>query len=358
MQLVVGGNIGGAERMLVDLATRPDETGADHEIALFTASRALRELFFGRGLAVHDRGHTREGPLAYLYRSLGPADVHWLTQLLVRRQTDILHTHTFGSHVLGARAARRARIPQLRTEHDVMHYFDPTCSPFTRWAAAHTERFVAVSEHVKRVLGETAPRSASRTTVVRNGIDVDYWSPRPRPPPDDPFSAAIAGRLTRRKRVNLAIEAAALADVPLVVVGGGEERVRLETLAKSRRARVRFVGHVGDPRPFLGASDVTLNTCEVESLGLSVLESLAMERPVLAFARGGIPEIVQHDRTGWLIEKECAEPLAAALRRAKSERGRLVEMGAAARRFTTSHATVGKMCEGYQAEYAALWRPK
>jgi glycosyltransferase involved in cell wall biosynthesis len=356
MQLVVGGDIGGAERMLVDLATHPDETFADHEIALFTPNPALRALFVDAGLTVHDRGRVRESPLAYLYRSLGPVDVRWLTDLLVRRRIDIVHTHTFGSHVLGSRAARRARIPQLRTEHDVMHYFDASRSPFTRWAAARTERFVAVSEHVGRVLREAAPRIASRVGVVQNGVDVDYWSPGPRRRAEEPFSAAIVGRLNARKRVNLAIEAAAIADVPLVVVGDGEARAALEALATSRRARVHFVGHVGDPRPFFGACDVTLNTCELESLGLSVLESLAMERPVIAFARGGIPEIVRHDATGWLVESETAEALATTLRHANATRNRLAEMGAAGRRFVTSHATVGKMCDDYRAQYAALWR--
>jgi glycosyltransferase involved in cell wall biosynthesis len=356
MQLVVGGDIGGAERLLVELAGRPDETGADHEIALFTPNGGLRQLLRGAGLVVHERGEAKEGALAYLLRSLGSDDVRWLAELLARRRIDILHTHTFGSHVLGTRAARRATIPQVRTEHHVMHYFDPTCSPFTRWAAARTERFVAVSEHVKRVLGETAPDVASRTIVVRNGVDVDHWNPQPRPPQSDPFSAAIVSRLTGWKRVHLAIEAAALAGVRLFVAGDGEERGRLETLATSRRARVVFIGHVADPRPVFAASDVTLNTSKDEPLGLSVLESLAMERPVVAFAGGGIPEIVQDDTTGWLVRGAGAEPLAAALRRARDDRERLAEMGASGRRFVTSHATIGMMCEGYRAQYAALWR--
>ncbi len=356
MHLVVGGDIGGAERMLVDLATRPEETGANHEIALFTPNTALRDLFLGAGIELHDRGLTRDGPLAYLYRSLGPADVAWLANLLVRRHADILHTHTLGSHVLGTRAARRARIPQLRTEHHVMHYFDPSSSPFTRWAAQRSERLVAVSDYVKRVLEETSPRVATRSAVVRNGIDVQHWAPWPRPRPTEPFSAAIVCRLTGWKRVDLAIEAAALAEVPLVVVGDGEERARLEALAKSRRALVRFVGHLSDPRPFLASCDVTLNTSKNEPLGLSVLESLAMERPVLAFATGGIPEIVQHGTSGWLVEDAGARPLAAILRCARGDRKRLAEMGAIGRRFVKGHATVGKMCEGYRAQYAALWR--
>jgi glycosyltransferase involved in cell wall biosynthesis len=164
----------------------------------------------------------------------------------------------------------------------------------------------------------------------------------------------IVCRLTAWKRVDLAILAAARAEVQLVVVGEGERRRRLEELAQRRRARVHFVGWQPDPRPFVAACHLTLNASEDEPLGLSVLESLSMERPVIAFARGGIPEIVQHDTTGWLVEDRGAAGLAAALVRAKAERRRLAAMGAAARAFVIAHAGVDAMCRGYATEYARM----
>jgi glycosyltransferase involved in cell wall biosynthesis len=357
MQLVAGGDVGGAERLLVDLATRPEESRADHEIALFTSNPALHELFVGAGLIVHRRGEAKDNPLAYLSRSLGSADVGWLRRLLHERRIDVVHTHTLGSHVLGTRAARVAGFPQLRTEHHVMHYAGWSSSAFTRWAAARTDRFVAVSEYVRGVLVRTAPRVAARTTVVRNGVDERFFAARQRP--DGPFSVAVVGRLAGWKRVGLAIAACALADVPLVVVGDGDERRSLEDLARNRRAPVRFVGYHKDPRPFFAACDVTLNTSKAEPLGLSLLESLAMERPVIAFASGGVPEIVQDGRTGWLVEDTDTGPLplVRALLRAKAERDRLPEMGAAGRRFVEHQASVGSMCRGYAAEYEALCRP-
>jgi L-malate glycosyltransferase len=355
MHLVVGGDVGGAERLLVDLARRPEESCADHETALFTSNPALHELFAKAGIVVHRRGESRDTPLAYLSRSLGPFDVAWLTRLLHDRRIDILHTHTLGSHVLGTRAARLAGCPQLRTEHHIMHYTGWSSSSFTRWAAKRTDRFVAVSEYVRRALVRIAPEVAARATVVRNGVDERLFAAMSRPRVEAPFSAAVVGRLTSWKRVELAIAACALADVPLVIVGDGDERRRLEELARHKRASVRFVGHSKDPRPFFAACDVTLNTSKEEPLGLSVLESLAMERPVIAFATGGIPEIVEDGRTGWLIEDKGPLPLVAALRRAKAERDQLPAMGAAGRRFVENHASIRAMCGGYAAQYAALW---
>ncbi len=356
MHLVVGGDIGGAERLLVDLARHPGPTGAEHEIALFTPNRKLVEYLATSGVPVHDRGPVRENPLSYLRRSLGLADTAWLAELLAKQRADVLHTHTFGTHVLGTRAARRAGRPQLRTEHHVMHYQGPSSSPFTRWAAARTDRFVAVSDYVMRVLAETAPAVAARATVVRNGVDTGYWSPGPGAPnpAGSALRVAIVCRLTAWKRVHLAIEAASLADVELIVLGAGEERERLEALATRLGARARFVGHQADPRPLLLSCDATVSTARDEPLGLSVLESLAMERPVVAFAGGGIPEIVQDGQSGVLVKDVSARAVADALVRLGRDRVRLREMGARGRRFVVDECSVERMCEGYGRAYAQV----
>jgi glycosyltransferase involved in cell wall biosynthesis len=354
MHLVVGGDIGGAERLLVELATRPQATGAAHQVALITPNRALTEYFISSGLEVHHRGPARENPGAYLVRTFGQRDVAWLCALLAKEHIDIVHTHTFGSHVLGTRAARRAGRPQIRTEHHVMHYFDLSCSPFTRWAAARTERLVAVSEYVRRVVAKTAPSIADRTTVVRNGIDTTRWAPRPSP--EGEFRVGVVCRLTGWKRVDLAIRAAALAKADLLVIGDGEERGRLEALARAQSAAVRFVGHQSDPRPFIAQCHVVLSTAHDEPLGLSVLEALSMERPVIAYAGGGIPEIVQHDMTGLLVTESTASAFAAAIERLRHDRSRLHEMGAQGRRFAGEQCGLDRMCDGYAATYQAISR--
>ncbi len=359
MHVVVGGDIGGAERLLVELATRPEKTDAVHQVALFTPNRALGAFFARAGLRIHDRGPVRENPLAYLVRSLGPADVSWLVARIEEERIDVVHTHTFGSHVLGTRAARHSSRPQLRTEHHVMHYFDPSCSPFTRWAAARTEGFVAVSEYVHSVLTSTAPSVAARCTTVRNGVDTAYWAPREasrRDSSDAGFRVGIVCRLTPWKRVHLAIEAAALAATELVVVGDGELRAGLEKLARKSGALAQFVGHQADPRPFIAQCDAILSTADREPLGLSVLESLAMERPVIALTGGGIPEIVMHGRTGVLVEEPSAMALAAAVTTARRNRSRLREMGVRGRQFAVEHGTIDRTCEGYARAYRALRR--
>jgi glycosyltransferase involved in cell wall biosynthesis len=353
MHVVVAGDIGGAERLLVDLATRPAQTDVDHEVALMTPNRALAAYFVGAGLRVHDRGPVRENPISYLYRNVGPVDVDWLSKLLVDQQIDVAHTHTFGSHVLGTRAALRAGRAQVRTEHHVMHYFDPSCSLFTRWAAARTRRFVAISEYVRAILARTAPAVASRCTVIRNAVDTEYWSPRQKTAAG-PFRVGIVCRLTAWKRVHLAIAAASIAGVELLVIGDGEERLRLEAVATERGGAVRFVGRQLDPRPFVASCDVIVSAAKNEPLGLSVLESLAMEKPIIAFRGGGIPEIVQDGVTGILVDDATEAALAAAIARSRGQGADLGRMGAAGRRFVLQQCNVTNMCSAYAEIYREL----
>jgi glycosyltransferase involved in cell wall biosynthesis len=366
--VVVAGDIGGAERLLVDLARRPGATGAKHTVALFTPNRALAAWFVESGLRVRDRGPVRENPLAYLWRTFGPADLRWLLAVIAEERPDLLHLHTFQSHALGVRAARAAGLPCLRTEHHVDYYDDPSRSPFTRWAGRRTDVIVAISDYVANVVKATEPALAARMVTVRNGVDVAYFTPgesatgepAPRGPErgSGPRTFVVSCRLEPWKQVDRAV--AAVAQVPeshLVVVGDGSQRAALEAqaLALGVRDRVTFVGYVRDPRPNLRAASVAIACSKDEPLGLSVLESLAVGTPVIGFHGGGLPEIIDHGRTGWLVRDRSVEGLAAAVREAAAlPVGTIAAMGADARASAVERFSIDGMARGYGAIYAKL----
>ncbi len=362
LHVVVAGDIGGAERLLVDLARRPGATGAKHTVALFTPNRALAAWFVESGLHVRDRGPVRENPLAYLWRTFGPADLRWLLEVIAEERPDLLHLHTFQSHVIGVRAARAASLPCLRTEHHVDYYEDPSRSPFTRWAARRTDVIVAISDYVANAVKATEPSLAGHMVTVRNGVDVAYFAPgEARVSHDDsqdPRTFVVSCRLEPWKQVDLAV--AALAHVPnarLVVVGDGSQRAPLEAQAVSLglRDRVSFVGYVRDPRPNLRAAAVAIACSKDEPLGLSVLESLAVGTPVIGFHGGGLPEIIAHGRTGWLVRERSAKGLAAAMREAVAmPLERLAAMGEDARASAVEQFSIDGMARGYGDVYARL----
>ena len=358
VHVVVAGEVGGAERFLVNLASRPELSGADHCLALMTPNPKLRAFFTDAGLRIHDRGPVHENPLAYVWRSFGPADLAWLGRVLREEKADLLHAHTYGSHILAARASLKYSLPVVRTEHGVRHYRDPSCALGRHWALRHTSRIVAISGFVARTVGDLAPYARHKIEVIPNGIDMERFHPVP-PVADGPFTFSVVCRLEPVKRVDLAIEAVArTADVRLNIAGEGSQRDALERLARRRgiEGRVRFLGHLGDPRPAIAAADAVVNCTREEGLGLAVIEAAAMGRPTVAFAGGGIPEIVEDRRTGWLVSEDSIAGLAAAMAEAAASRPHAAELGLNARDRVQSRFDIATMCRAYAAVYRELIR--
>ena len=354
MHVVVAGDVGGAERLLAGLASRPEYSGADHAIALMTPNPRLRETFRAAGLSVRDRGPVRENPLAYLWRSFGPSDFAWLVGVLADEAASLVHIHTVGAHILAVRAAHRLALPVVRTEHGIRHFHDPSCLLFRRWALDAADRVVAVSEYVARRVAAAAPYVAGRLQTIRNGVDAAYFHPVTAPG-DGPLRLCVVSRLEPWKRIDLALRA--LARVPSVrldIVGDGSAAGKLRALVDRLNLgdRVSFLGYRSDPREVIAKSDAAISCSRDEPLGLSVLEALAMQRPVIAFAGGGIPELVQDGQTGWLVRDHSVGALAARIAEASASRERAAALGVNARRFVEQHCRIEDMCAAYGRVYA------
>jgi len=365
VHVVVAGEIGGAERMLLDLACarpRGEAGGIEHAVALITREERLVRLFGEAGTRVHARRLEREGPLHALWSALGPRDVAFVERVLRAERAVVAHLHTFASQVVGTRAARRAGARVLRTEHSTRVYDDASCWPFSRWSLARADACVAISRHVRDVALARAPWAAARMHVIPNGVDGDRFTPAPpRAARGGVFTFALVARLERRKGVDLAIDAVArVPGVRLDVAGDGEERAALER--RARRAgvgdRVRFLGYVADTREVLGRADAVLCSSRSEGLGIALLEGMAMGRAVVGFSVGGVPEIVEDGATGLLAAAGDVDALAARMREAASTPpDRLPALGRAARARVVERFSVRAMRGAYAAVYSELAAP-
>lgn len=354
LHVVVAGEVGGAERMLVDLASGTTER--QHTIALMTPSARLRSLFFDAGLVVDDRGPVRENPASYLLRSLGPFDVAWLTQTIRARRAGIVHLHTFGSQVLGTRAALRTGARIVRTEHSTRVYDDPSCWFFSRWSLRRADAAVCISEHVRDVALHRAPWAERTFRVVPNGIDVERFAPAPHATrgPNDRVRFVMVGRLEPRKGIDIALHA--LNEVPraeLEIVGEGESRAELERLAAQLGVspRVRFAGYQSDVRDALARADVALSSARAEGLGIALLEAMAQERAIVALPTGGIPEFVKDGDTGWLASSSTSHALAAAMRAAIDQQSERTRRARRARELVVARYSLASMRASYETLY-------
>ncbi|MCH4091997.1 glycosyltransferase family 4 protein [Acetobacter sp.] len=357
VHVVVAGSIGGAERLLVDLATRPTESNAQHSVALMTSNPALRTMLTDHGIRVRDRGIVHDDPLSYLWRAFGPRDVRWLTGILQEENADIVHVHTYASHIIGVRAARRLHLPVLRTEHGIQHYTDISCSLFRNWALRHTNSIVAVSDYVRNFVALRAPFVRKHLYTIRNGVDSEYFSEHLPPSDKTPLTLALICRLEPWKGAHLLIKAVArVPGVYLKIAGDGSQRQTLEKLAISLGVhdRITFMGYQPDPRPVLASCHLAVNTSYDEPLGLSVMEALSMGRPVIAFRGGGIPEIVQNGSTGWLLDHRTTQALVIQISHLVDKQDLIARMGKTARAFIEDQGRIETMSQGYAQAYSAL----
>ncbi|MEO7794403.1 MAG: glycosyltransferase, partial [Thermoanaerobaculia bacterium] len=121
----------------------------------------------------------------------------------------------------------------------------------------------------------------------------------------------VVAALAPYKKVDVAIDACRRAGLPLVVVGDGPERARLEQAAG---AAVRFTGRVGpqELRRLYSTALCYLQT-GIEDFGIATVEALACGTPVLALGEGGVLDIVESGREGLLVDDPGVDSLAAGI---------------------------------------------
>jgi glycosyltransferase involved in cell wall biosynthesis len=180
-----------------------------------------------------------------------------------------------------------------------------------RWDAAtagRVNRYVANSRYVAGRIRRYYGRNAS---VVYPPVDTAFYSPDGRAP--EPYFLIVSA-LVPYKRIDVAIDAARLAGVPLRIVGDGPDRARLSAAAGRG---VEFLGSRTNDEIrelYRGATAVILPG--EEDFGIVAVEAQACGRPVVSRAQGGALETVLPRRTGILVEEPGADALAAGLRQA------------------------------------------
>ena len=147
-----------------------------------------------------------------------------------------------------------------------------------------------------------------------------------------------------------------LYDVGLDIVGDGPDRSALAARAASLGVsdRVAFHGAVKQPALpvfYQRALALVVPSAE-EGLGLVAVEAQLCETPVIAFDSGGLPDVVQHDRTGILVPDRSAAALAAAIRSMLERDDQGAALGAAGR----LHALATFAPESVARTYADVYR--
>jgi glycosyltransferase involved in cell wall biosynthesis len=219
-----------------------------------------------------------------------------------RRVPSLFHAHDPHALVLAGLASLLAgRTPLVATRRVVFPLSRPGF-----WARA--DRVVAISQAVRSVL-ITGGVEPDRIVVIPSGIDLsETRRVEPGPvrhqlglPPEAPLAVCVAALTPDKDHATLLRAAAAVRkrhpQLHWVLVGSGPLRESLEREARDLGVDsvVHFLGQVADPLPVVAAADLFVLSSAAEGLGTSVLDAMALAKPVVATAVGGMPEVLGRD---------------------------------------------------------------
>jgi len=325
-----GLSLRGGQRQLLKLARLLRQRGHDQMIVcreeseLETCARA--EKFSCFALPLHDPGYAH--------------GILQLRQHLQAAPCDILHAHDGRGQTVAWLASIGMRVRRVASRR-------VTFLPRHRWIHrlkyAHTcDAVVTVSDFIRQLLIRSQVPEAM-IELIPDGIEI---------PPELPsitrraeararwgfgeeeFLVGHLGAFTREKGQEVALEAfrllvKRLPQARLLLAGEGPTLKDLEITqtCKALGDRVRLCGAIENLAEFFPALDLFVMPSKSEGLGSSSLLAMSYGLPVVASRVGGLPEIVEEARTGWLVEPASPSALVDAILAAASDRARLKQWG-------------------------------
>jgi glycosyltransferase involved in cell wall biosynthesis len=283
------------------------------------------------------------------------AQVPELKRIAARFSPDVIHANEFHSCPQGAKVSAALGVPlcgHVRltiTPRQITNYYMASCA-----------RILCVSQAVAGLFSGSP--LAHRTRVVYNGVGLDRFdstNPHTRVPiaetadwPEEALVVGLFGLVSERKNQRIAAEAVALAakrgaDVRLLLAGdpfksseqyGDSLRARLRE--EDVRGRVAWLPFQREVVPLYRAIDINLLISSEEGFGRTIIEAGALARPSIGSNIGGIPELVRHGETGWVLPSLDAESLADVLVEAHRTRPEIRRRGELAMARVQEHFTL------------------
>ncbi len=320
VELLATGSNGGAQEHVFNLVTRIDRERYDVSICSLTGGSAVRKL-------------ERAGFEVCVIEAADDAGaVEAVAAHLLAVGADVIHNHMFHAEVIGTQAAWRVaeaggRRPFIvGTVHSSRIRSDEDRA-LLRQLTPKMDQLIAVSTAMVAKIADEG-RHGAPVSLIYNGVDLNRYD-HTVPcctlreeyglPENGPIVGVVA-RLEAEKGHPTLLEAwpsvlAAAPDAVLLIVGEGsrEEALRMQARDLGIDRSVIFTGRRDDVPAVTAALDVAVLPSYREAQGLTILEAMALSRPVVASNVGGIPEMIEHERTGLLVPPHDADALGAAI---------------------------------------------
>ena len=315
LHLISGGDTGGAKPHVHSLVRSLSQHNVQVCLACFMEGPFYQEaLDLGLNVVLLKQAHRYDlSVLKAIVRMVRDGDY------------DILHAHGARANFLVALVKGRLGVPCLTTVHSDYRldflgslYKNLVYTTLNSLALRRFDYYVTVSEELRQVLIGRG-FATDRISVITNGIDFDadlHLPPKSEVlaanglafGPDDLLVGTV-GRLSRVKDYPTLLRAAAEVltaqrRAHFLIVGDGEERAALQSLAESLgiSRNVHFLGFHANPHPLLNILDVNVLTSISEGLPYALLEGARLGLPTVSTRVGGVPHLITDDEKGRLFE--------------------------------------------------------
>ena len=309
---IKGLGIGGAEKLIAEGARFWNQERYEYQVAYALPWKnqlvaPLRDLGFRVECFGSKRGMT-------------PAAMWRFRRLVRAADADLVHAHLPS---MGAVARVVSGVPVVYTEHNIAASYRRPVQMVNRATYSRNAAVISVSDAV----GESIASYPARARwVVPNGVSVpeaiDASGVRTELGlgPNTRLIVHVGNIRPHKGHHNLVQAATRLSrdDAQIVSIGGEKNAGDLEEI-RSYAAEtgvadvISFLGRREDAIRFMAAADIYVNPADVEGLPVSILEALALARPVVATSVGGVPSIIRNGETGLLVPAGDPGSLAAAI---------------------------------------------
>lgn len=352
-------------KWLVQIARHLDRERFSLSAACFHASGPVRDQLESLGVATFDLGVPNEHDPRAIVRA---------RRLIVEQQCDAVHTHLLRADLLAGLAARWVGVPIiLSTVYALGKYrrekrrrTDPLLDAVCAVLPTHV---IAVSEAVKQDCVERLGISVDNVSVIHTGVDLPpsvtaeqagAFRARLNIAPNQPLILTLA-RLSYEKGIDTLIEAACVlrrvnAAVRWVVLGEGPDRPALEDRIRANNldSVVCLAGFHAEVWPALAAADIVCLPSKSEGMPNVLLEAMVTGKTIVATRVGGVPEAIESERNGVLVEPENPAALAAAIGRLVGDAALARRLGKAARETAESRFGAKDVVAAYGELYRRL----
>ena len=340
---------GGSERQLFYILRALQQRGANLRLLTLTSGEFWEEKIKQLGIPVIWVGKQKARPmrLACIFKILRehPPDVfqsqHFYANLYV----------VAAARMLGIREVGAIRNNGLKETWSTNQVFGHLSLYTPRVLAANSQA------SIRNAINMGVP--AARLYLLPNAVDSIQFKPAPRAA-DGPIRLVAVGRLGKEKRFDRFLSILARLQqessqrVRGMIVGAGSERSYLENRAAELRLlphQVEFKGASEDVGEVYRQADILVLTSDYEGTPNVVLEAMASGLPVVATRVGGVPEIVQHERTGYVADPEDENSMVEALLNLIGNSRLREEMGRRARTYIEANHSLESLPVSLESLY-------